>query len=322
MKKYLYEQYFNELNEDLKVGKVRENTYKSKKADLNTLYNYMAELGYTTEKDFFENVKQSDIDQFAEQLKTQYKPSTYNRKIATFKKFFNYLIDNSYIVNVNYFNNIKQISNDIVEEKTKEKDIISIDKVKMLLNATEEKDQEKQSTFEFNAKRNKVIITILTCYGSRIEEILSTKFSDIKETENKIQYIDIPKTRVKNRLHKRIFIANAIKESLEEYLKIRNEVLPHNQNDYIFSSINGKKLTSNNINEALSNLCKKANINKHITCHCFRHICTLALQEKSIPEYDIDYIIGWKKGDSMQQRYSKHMPIEKINKIISATDLL
>ena len=322
MKQDLYEQYLNELHEELKVGKVRENTYKSNRADLNTLYAYIKTSGYKTEKEFFTNVTQTDINQFVEELQQKYKPSTYNRKMATFKKFFNYIIDNTSMITVNFFNDIKQISGDIVEENTTEKEIISIDNVKMLLNVINDKGKEKQGTFEFNAKRNKAIIIILTCYGNRIEEVLSSKFSDIKETENQIKYIDIPKTRVKNKLRKRIFIANAIKTSLEAYLKIRNDILPHNDDDYIFTSINGKKLTNNNINEALKILCEKAHINKQITCHCFRHICTLALQEKSIPEYDIDCIVGWKRGNSMQQRYSRHLPIEKINKIISATNLL
>ena len=322
MENILYDKYLMNLNEGVEVGKVRLNSLKSIKADLNTLYKYIDE-NYSNEENFLKNITLDEIKEFTESIKCKYKPSSYNRKLSTWKVYFNWLVQNSNLIDVNYFNNIKQISEDIVEENTKEKDIISIDTVKEILKIANQKSyKQDDESFRFYSSRNRAIITILTCYGNRIEEILGSKFSDIKETEDKIPYIEIKKTRVKNRLNKRVYIANAIKDVMEEYLMIRNKMLSHNDDDYIFTSMTGGKLNNNYINEVLKNLCEKANIKKHITCHCFRHICTLALQEKSVPEYDIDCIIGWKRGNSMQQRYSNHLPKEKVNKIISATNLL
>ena len=316
MDKKLYESYIK----NLELNDTRLNTIKSVKSDLNTLYNYIASQDIKSEIEYFKNVTLTDVQNMMRNLREKYKPSTYNRKLVNLKVFFQYIVDNTTLLDINYFNSIKQISSDIVENETKEKDIISIDNIRKILKATNQKDNEKKEKFDFNSKRNKAIITILTCYGNRIEEVLSAKFSDIKSIDN-IKYINIPKIRVKNRLDKKIFIANEIEKNLNEYLKVRNSILSHNDDDYIFSSINGKKLTSNNINAALSNLCKKANIEKHITCHCFRHICTLEMQKNLVPEYLIDEIIGWKKN-SMQSRYSKHLTHEKIYNIISATNLI
>ena len=323
MEKVIYNKYIDNLIEESKMGKVRENTIKSVKADLNTLYNYLDKQGIQSEEEYFRNVTADNIKYMVNELNNKYKPSTLNRKLITFRSYFKYVINNSDLIDINYFDESKLYGQDILEDTTKQKDIISISQVKKLLKVADIRDNEKEQSFEFNSKRNKAIITILACYGNRIEEILSSKFSDIKKTETGIMYIDIPKRRVKNKLHKRIFIANAIKDSLEDYLKVRDTKLLHNDDDYIFVSYkSGKKLNNDYINSALSNLCDKANINKKITCHCFRSICTLALQDNFTPSYLIDEIVGWKKSGDMQARYSNHLPKEKIDKIISATNLI
>lgn len=290
------------MNEKFKGvdARYRDNTIKNYMIDINKFLEYLQEKNTyeDTDKLLIEFTKK-DAKEYVKELEEQYKPSTINRKISALMKLYDYIVDVEELMNRNPFTKELKIGTLVVDKYKKTKEILSIEECREVIKATY-KRQSGDRNFEFNSTRDRALISIYLTNGARCEEVLNANMNNIEKIENGYA-INICKEEVKNKLDKRLIIVGLAKKYLDEYLFAR-EMLGI-KSEKIFITSNGKKLTTGNVNERIKKYLDIAGIEKNITVHCFRDICTTILRLKNISDSVINLILGW-KDRTMLRLYS------------------
>ncbi|MGM0411509.1 MAG: tyrosine-type recombinase/integrase, partial [Bacillota bacterium] len=118
--------------------------------------------------------------------------------------------------------------------------------------------------------RNKVMIKSMLDLGLRLSETINLKWNHINLTTGK--------TKVKEGkgAKDRILYLNddtlqLIKKWRERQFKELEKRLDHLEIEYIFTTLKNKQLNPANIRKMVYNYSEKANINKNISPHTFRH---------------------------------------------------
>ena len=131
-----------------------------------------------------------------------------------------------------------------------------------------------------NNIKHKLIIKLLYGCGLRVNEIVNLKKEDINFEENLIK-INLGKGK-KDRFVK---LPSSVKEELGYYVKLNNE-------DYLFPSNKGGKLTKKTIAKIVQNAAKKAKIKKRVYPHLLRHSFATHLLEQGIDLRIIQKLLG------------------------------
>ncbi len=137
-------------------------------------------------------------------------------------------------------------------------------------------------------ERNRAIIETLYGCGLRVSELLSLKLSDLFFEEG---FIKVTGKGDKQRF---VPIANFTQKFIEIY---KNEVRPHqpiqrNASDTLFLNRRGNQLTRAMIFTLVRQLAKKANIQKKVSPHTFRHSFATHLLENGADLRAIQQMLG------------------------------
>jgi integrase/recombinase XerD len=205
----------------------------------------------------FSKLHRENVREYISYLKNikEYKPKTINTKINALVKFNEFFMD-------------ENIQNEFVIKKG---DYQKVQEQYVSLSKFDKKDIEKfrQIVLESGNKRNYALVTLLAYAGLRISEALNLRKSDVNFVAREIVVEGKgKKTRI-------VFMNDNVKESLQSYLKERDQLeLGH---DYIFISNRGTKLNRTTVNKFLKTYCEL--FGKEITPHDFRHFfCSNALR--------------------------------------------
>ncbi len=146
-------------------------------------------------------------------------------------------------------------------------DILTIEEIRKMISNT------------INIK-HRLIIKLLYGCGLRVSEITNLKHNDFNFEEGLIK-IRLAKGK-KDRFVK---MPDSLKEELKNYLSLHNQ-------EYLFESNRGKRLTKKTIAKIVQNSAKKAGIKKRVYPHLLRHSFATHLLENGIDLKIIQKLLG------------------------------
>lgn len=300
---YYIESQMNEEYEDYK----RENTLKNYTGDVKQFLAYIGDKKCTA-------AEYKDANEWLLSLKgrggNKIKPKTRNRKISALNSFYGMLLDFK-IDNVerNPFSNIllSKINIRHVEQKEiLEKDEIQLLKHELNLEVMYPTVKNNQDTriAKLNALRNRAIICLMLASGMRVGEICTLETDEIslyKDNKN-VAIVYVPREKAKGKRERYIPIDIEVYNYIQLYRKaLRNR----NENNYVFLSKNGNKMSANRIGEILNEFIDRCGIDKKITNHCLRH--TFSSHMLNHPEAkigSISQILGHKDPKLLMETYA------------------
>jgi len=208
---------------------------------------------------FLEYSKNKDLNEdavknYIQLLVKKQNPSTVSTNLSAIKFFFNSVLGEK--INLKHPKRNKPIP-----------EVLTMEEVKKLIDATS------------NIK-HKLILKLLYGCGLRVSEVINLRKDDINFDECLI-HIRLSKGR-KDRFVK---IPDSIRNDLENYSKLSNE-------DILFASNRGGKLTTATIQKIVKNSAAKAGLKKNIHPHTLRHSFATHLLEQGIDLRIIQKLLG------------------------------
>lgn len=126
------------------------------------------------------------------------------------------------------------------------------------------------------AIRNKAAISLALATGLRVSALLNMNVNDIDFDNSLIKVIE------KRQKVREIYIGDNIKETLQEWIEVRNETFNNVDTAALFVSRNKARWSVKSFSEMLENACEDAGI-KRITPHKLRASAACALAKAGVP---------------------------------------
>lgn len=238
------DEYINSLISEYNLS---NNTMLTYKKNLDKYYLYLNKHNIK----YIDDIKKEDINNFLKELRNnKILPQTEANYITSIKNYHKFLIQNEYI-------NI-DISKVIERPKLTKKlpNTLSLEDVNKLL------DIEPKTIFDY---RNKCMLELLYGTGLRISEALSLTLNGIDKVNCTVRCIG------KGNKERIVPINDYIISSLNDYLKVRNELLKDKTTKELFLNRNGDKLNRKGFNKILKKLLLEKGLNPNISPHTLRH---------------------------------------------------
>jgi integrase/recombinase XerD len=159
-------------------------------------------------------------------------------------------------------------------------------------------------------KKSKLMISLMYACGLRVSELINLKINDLKFDEN-IGFVRQAKGRKDRIFNVPEFLKEELKEQVEKQKELSNETL--------FSGPKGE-LTARNLQKIVSNLAKKAEIEKEVHPHTLRHSFATHLLEQGVDIRKIQELLG--HSDLSTTQIYTHISVEELKKIQSPLDSL
>lgn len=274
-----------------------KNTLESYMRDLSQFLSYLNSNGFNNIKD----VKNSDFLQYIEYLQKLGKSySTITRTTASLKNYFLFLLHNKYITETPVYGvNLKK-------EEKKLPEILTNKEIELLLN--------QPDCTDLKGCRDKAMLEMLYATGIRVSELINITLNDIN--------IQVGILHLNSAKNERVIpmYPEAVKSLLNYCTKVRDTVVLDPEQEYLFTNMNGNKLTRQGFWKIIKQYAKQANINKDITPHTLRHSFAAHLLENGAPLKEIQEILGHADISSTQvyaqmirnkysQTYKKYHPM-------------
>jgi integrase/recombinase XerD len=171
--------------------------------------------------------------------------------------------------------------------------------------------EEVKKLIEFaEAKKSRLMISMLYACGMRVSELVNLKLADLQFAE-KVGYVKQGKGK-KDRIFN---IPNFLIEELQEQIETQKE----KNSEYLFSGPNGK-LTPRNLQKIVVLASRKAGINKNVHPHTLRHSFATHLLENGVDIRLIQELLG--HSDLSTTQLYTHVSSEQLKKIQSPIDNL
>ncbi|PZW40506.1 integrase/recombinase XerD [Mesonia algae] len=219
-------------------------------------------------------VTEEDIQGFIYHLAKKMNARSQARIISGLKSFFNYLIFEDY----RETNPLELIESPRIGRKLP--DTLTTKEIDLLINVIDLSHPQ--------GERNRAIIETLYSCGLRVSELTELKISDLFFEEDFI--------KVTGKGNKQRFVP--ISELTKKYINIYKDHIRIHLNplkddvDILFLNRRGKKLTRAMIFTIVKTLTKKANIQKKISPHTFRHSFATHLLENGADLRSIQQMLG------------------------------
>jgi integrase/recombinase XerD len=247
------------------------NTIQAYKRDLQKLEIWLEKNGMT---DAPASISQDTLRSFIYQLSKTVQPRSQARTISSLKSFFEYLILERYRED--------QPMSLIEAPKTGRKlpDTLTTKEIDLLINSIDRSTPE--------GERNRAMLETLYACGLRVSELITLKISDLFFKEG---FLKVTGKGDKQRF---VPIGNYTIEIIELY---KNEVRIHvptkpNHTDTLFLNRRGAGLTRSMIFHITKQQAMKAEINKTISPHTFRHSFATHLLENGADLRSIQMMLG------------------------------
>lgn len=183
---------------------------------------------------------------------------------------------------IRYLNKYKNFANESILSFNLRSNINSLPKPILLENILLIIDS-MNSKFPWIKKRNQALIALLYASGLRISEALDLKISDISQTKSL-------KICGKGHKERMVPLISSVYLMLKEYIKVS----PFNnfEQNYLFCSIRGKKLSRITVAKHLIDIRKKLGLENPVSAHAMRHSFATHLINKNIDLRDIQILLG------------------------------
>lgn len=172
------------------------------------------------------------------------------------------------------------------------------------------KEEIKKLMNIIEAKKSKLMTSLMYATGMRVSEIINLKIDDL-DFEDEIGHIRQAKGR-KDRIFN-------IPQALFSKLKKQAEVQEEKEQKYLFTGPKGK-LSSRNLQKIVKNAAKRAGIKKNVHCHTLRHSFATHLLEDGTDIRMIQVLLG--HADISTTQIYSHVSSAMLKKIRSPIDNL
>ena len=243
----------NFLFDYLKILKIErnfsQNTIKAYQSDLEKYLIYLNKKKIKS----FNDISQNIVSEYLRFLSSEgFSSATISRYFSAIKTFHRFLSSEKIANN----NPTLALSTPKIAKKLP--NILNVQEIDKIINCIDENT--------FFGSRNKAIIEILYSCGLRVSELCSIKIADLFLKDDLIRVMG------KGSKERLVPIVRHAKNYLKIYLNTyRHKFVVKSNNNEVFLSRNGKKLTRARINQILKDCCNLANINKIISPHTLRH---------------------------------------------------
>lgn len=301
---------------------------KAKRFDINSgtyiSYNNSLKKLYDEFNLYDEDYKKLTADMVEDWLEAlEYKKSYKNLIIEHCKEFYSYLVK-KHLADYNPFEAINKFGGKEVKKDSKDKYIPTKEEVKSLILRSGIREKEPVKTFEFFRSRNMCILQLLATQGLRKNIIRVMKLEDIKRDDDYV-VIEIDENRTKAGIPHRIVFAGETMKLFNKYLEVRKKY--GIDSEYVFTSLNGKKLNASDITDLFDKAVKKANIKVEkgvqFSPHNMRHFVASRLVADNVNALLIKDIMNWGNNEQdMIQRYSNHTEAYDLEKVRATSNIL
>jgi len=256
----------------LKLEKqLSDNSIQAYLSDIFKLKNYVAT---DSEKTLPHNITSEILKNFIYQLSEYLSPASQARLLSSLRLFFNFLILEGNIDN----NPVELIESPKLSRKLPE--VLHLEEIDQLIAAIDLSKPE--------GERNRAIIETLYGCGLRVSELINLKLSDLFFDEG---FIKVTGKGDKQRF---VPISNYTQKYINLYLqhvRIHQKIVPEHS-DFLFLNRRGKQLSRVMIFHIVKDLAHKANIDKKISPHTFRHSFATHLLENGADLRSIQLLLG------------------------------
>lgn len=221
-----------------------------------------------------ENCSLETVQKFIYETAKVLSPHTQARRLSGLRSFFDYLIFESYRTNN---------PTDLIEAPKlgrKLPDVLSLDEIERMLNQIDLGHPQGQ--------RNRAIVETLYGSGIRVSELTNLSLSNLFFEE------DMIRVSGKGNKQRLVPMGSVTKKYLELYIKasrIHLKINPKDQ-DVVFLNRRGNRLTRQMIFTLIKQLAVKANIQKQVGPHTFRHSFATHLLENGADLRTIQILMG------------------------------
>ena len=260
--------------EEVILGK-SYNTIKSYKKDILQFIDYIDknegikdfdEVEIITFRSFIAYLN-SDSNENDEKSSSSVGKRSINRKISALRTFFKYLNEQEIVKN----NKVGYISMPKFEKglpTVLNKD--DIDKIRAVIN-----------TDKITGVRDRLVVELLYSSGIRASELIDMSEHMINMSEREIRVIG------KGNKERITFFSQNAEKWLKHYIDLKKRDYKNYDSSVIFVNSRGEKLNSRSLRRLITDYAKKADINKEVTPHVFRHSFATTLLNKGV---DIRYL--------------------------------
>ena len=260
--------------EEVILGK-SYNTIKSYKKDILQFIEYIDknegikdfdEVEIITFRSFIAYLN-SDSNENDEKSSSSVGKRSINRKISALRTFFKYLNEQEIVKN----NKVGYISMPKFEKglpTVLNKD--DIDKIRAVIN-----------TDKITGVRDRLVVELLNSSGIRASELIDMSEHMINMSEREIRVIG------KGNKERITFFSQNAEKWLKHYIDLKKRDYKNYDSSVIFVNSRGEKLNSRSLRRLITDYAKKADINKEVTPHVFRHSFATTLLNKGV---DIRYL--------------------------------
>ena len=173
------------------------------------------------------------------------------RKVSSLRSFFKYATRVAKITDIDPTRDL-----DIPVPKASLPKFLSLNESLRLLEASDSND----------SKRDYCIITLFLNCGMRLSELVGINISDIDFYENRVKVLG------KGRKERMVYLNSACVEALDQYLKIRKNILKAASEPALFISNQNKRISKRRVQQIVEKaLCEAGLDGKGITTHKLRH---------------------------------------------------
>ena len=221
-----------------------------------------------------ENCSLETVQKFIYETAKVLSPHTQARRLSGLRSFFDYLIFESYRTNN---------PTDLIEAPKlgrKLPDVLSLDEIERMLNQIDLGHPQGQ--------RNRAIVETLYGSGIRVSELTNLSLSNLFFEE------DMLRVSGKGNKQRLVTMGSVTKKYLEIYIKASRIHLKIDQKDQdvVFLNRRGNRLTRQMIFTLIKQLAVKANIQKQVGPHTFRHSFATHLLENGADLRTIQILMG------------------------------
>ena len=260
--------------EEVILGK-SYNTIKSYKKDILQFIEYIDknegikdfdEVEIITFRSFIAYLN-SDSNENDEKSSSSVGKRSINRKISALRTFFKYLNEQEIVKN-NKFGYISMPKYKKGLPTVLNKD--DIDKIRAVIN-----------TDKITGVRDRLVVELLYSSGIRASELIDMSEHMINMSEREIRVIG------KGNKERITFFSQNAEKWLKHYIDLKKRDYKNYDSSVIFVNSRGEKLNSRSLRRLITDYAKKADINKEVTPHVFRHSFATTLLNKGV---DIRYL--------------------------------
>lgn len=232
--------------------------------------------------DLIKSIKKEDIYSFTSFLDRKMKNSnrTKNRKLSSIRTFFKYL---STKVDLIEYNPAEDIDSPKIERSLPV--YLDLDEAMSILKEISNSNQQPKYK-----SRDYAIVTLFLNCGMRLSELSSLNLDDIKT--------NILRVTGKGRKQREIFLNNACRDALDEYLKFRPDV----DDEALFLSMRNNRMNNRSIQHMVEKHIKNSGLDtSKYTVHKLRHTAaTLMYQYGSADIRSLQEILGHESVSTTQ----------------------